>query len=208
LRDGGKSTEEEIAEMEYTVLDESGEASGFLEMVIFNDYAALSKVKRFDWMPGGFRFFEKQLPTSDVYPIAVLEWMETDFKKQKRGIGSDALRAFRIIAQEHGARLGLLRVGTGGPAENNDIESALLWRQKFYERDSWIRFENPPCEGLVVFWMYNLLRPIQSAERPLQNRLVEKPPKDPFLGLPQPIPISETSTPTSEQTPATGRPAS
>jgi hypothetical protein len=177
--------------MEYTVFDENGEASGSLEMQICNNYTALSQIFRFYW-PGGFQFFEKQLPTTDIYPIAVLEWLETNLEKQKRGIGLNAIRAFRVIAKEHGARLGLLRVGTGGPGDSDDgddLESSLRWRQIFYERDSWIRLENPPVNGLVVFWMYNLLPPIQSAERALRSRLVEKPPKEHFFGLQQPTPI-------------------
>ena len=68
--------------MEYTVLDENGEDSGSLEMVICNDYAVFSKVMNFDSMPGGFQFFEKQLPTRDIYPIAVLEWLETKLKNK------------------------------------------------------------------------------------------------------------------------------
>lgn len=171
--------------MEYTVLDENDEDSGSLEMVICNDYAVFSKVMNFDSMPGGFQFFEKQLPTRDIYPIAVLEWLETKLKKQKRGIGRNALRTFRVKAQEHGARLGWLRVGTGGAED--DLETALQWRQKFYESDFWVRFENPPVDGLVIFWMYHLLPPIQPAEQALRNCLVEKPPKNLFLGLAQAI---------------------
>lgn len=159
--------------MEYTVLDENNEASGLLEMRICN--ADLSKIMNVDWMPGGIQFFEKQLPAINIYPIAVLDWVETNSKKQNQGIGFNAIRAFRVIAEEHGARLGLLRVGTGGP--DDDLESALRWRQRFYERDSWIRLENPPVSGLVVFWMYNLLPPIQPEERALRSRLVEKPTK-------------------------------
>jgi hypothetical protein len=174
--------------MEYTVLDENGEASGSLEMRICN--TPLSKIMNVDWMPGGLQFFQKQLPTSNIYPIAVLDWVETKFKKQNRGIGLNAIRAFRMIAEEHKARLGLLRVGTGGAVdEDDDLESALKWRQRFYERDSWIRLENPPVIGLVVFWMYNLLPPIQPTERVLRTRLAEKPPTDPLFGLPQPTPI-------------------
>lgn len=176
--------------MEYTVLDENGEVSGSLEMQICNDYTALKRMMNFEWMPGGFQFFEKQLPIINIYPIAVLAWVEIKFRKQKRGLGLNAIRAFRMIAEEHEARLGLLRVGTGGPVDDSDdLESALAWRQKFYERDLWIRLKNPPVNGLVVFWMYNLLPPIQPEERALRSRLVEKPLKEHFLELPQPTPI-------------------
>lgn len=173
-------------DMEYTVFDENGEASGSLEMRICN--APLSKIMNVDWMPECLLFFQKQLPTCEIYPIAVLDWVETKLRKQKRGIGLNTIRAFRVVAKEHGARLGLLRVGTGGAVdEGDDLESALAWRQKFYESDSWIRLENPPIDGLLVFWMYHLLPIIQPMERALRNCLVEKPPKNLFPDLPQPI---------------------
>jgi hypothetical protein len=181
----------EVAEMrkEYTVLDENSEASGSLEMVICRDYASFAKVMNFDWAPGGFQFFEKQLPSSDIYPVAVLEWLEINFKKRRRGIGLNAIRAFRVIAEKRGARLGWPRVGTGVLEDGEELDSALQLRKRLYERDSWIRFENPPIEGLVVFWMYHLLPLLQPAERALRSCLVEKPPKDPFFGLSIPAPI-------------------
>jgi hypothetical protein len=178
----------EVAEMtkEYTVLDENGEASGSLEMVICRDHASFAKAMN---LPGGFQFFERQLPSSDIYPVAVLEWLAINFRKQRRGIGLNAIRAFRVIAEEQGARLGWLRVGTGILEDGEDLDSALQSRKRLYERDSWIRFENPPIEGLVIFWMYHLLPPLQPAEQALRSYLVEKPAKDPFFGLPSPTPI-------------------
>jgi hypothetical protein len=140
--------------MEYTVLDENNEASGLLEMRICN--GDLSKIMNVDWMPGGIQFFEKQLPANNIYPIAVLDWVETNSKKQNQGIGFNAIRAFRVMAEEHGARLGLLRVGTGGP--DDDLESALRWRQRFYERDSWIhRSVGWLCFGCITYYVqFNL----------------------------------------------------
>jgi hypothetical protein len=197
--------------MEYTVLDENGEASGSLEMVICDDFASLDSVMCFSRLEEtasfqnypapsfcGFEYFKKQLPISDIYPAAVLRWLDTKHRKQRRGIGRKALRAFRVIAEQHKARLGLLRIGTGvGDDDDCDYEAALEWRKRFYESESWKSFQTPPIKGLVLVWMYHLLPPIQPAERALRGCLVEKPPKDPFFGLPQPIPILETSTPTS-----------
>jgi hypothetical protein len=185
--------------VEYSVLDENGEASGSLQMAVCNDASTFPVSNLNTWMPGGFQFFERQIPTKNIYPIAVLDWLEIDHKKRRQGIGLVALKGFRVIAEEQGARLGMLRVGTGGAAEDEDLdlEGALRWRQTFYECDSWIRLENPPSDGLKIFWMYNLLPPIRAEERKLRSRLVEKPPKEDLLGFSQPIPVSEMVLPAS-----------
>jgi hypothetical protein len=164
--------------VEYTVLDENGEVSGSLQMAVCRDadmfpVSNLNAVK-----PGGFQFFERQIPTKNIYPIAVLDWLEIDPRKRRQKIGLLALKAFRVIAEEQGARIGMLRVGTGGADEDDDLESALKWRRRFYECDSWVRLENPPSDGAAIFWMYNLLPPIQTDERKLRSRLVEKPAAD------------------------------
>src|SRR5665647_681748 len=115
---------------EYTVLDENGEASGLLEMAICHDHSSFTKVMNFDWAPDGFQFFEGQLPSSKIYPVAVLEWLAINFKKRRRGIGFNAIRAFRAIAEEQGARLGWLRVGTGVLEDGEELESALQLRRR------------------------------------------------------------------------------
>jgi hypothetical protein len=190
--------------MEYTILDENAEASGSLQMVICDDFASLDSVMCFSGLEStagfnnhpdpsscGFEYFKKQLPISDIYPVAVLQWLDIKHRKRRRGFGLKAIRAFRVIAEQYNARLGLLRIGTGyGDDADCDYETALEWRRRFYESASWKSFQTPPIKGLTLVWMYHLLPSLKPEERVLQNFLVEKKPEDNFYGLPSPIPIS------------------
>ena len=157
----------------YTILDPEGEASGTLSLAICEDYAALDsamtfsgleKTAKFQNHPSpsscGFQYFEKQLPIREIYPVAVLKDIEIKYKKQKRGIGRKAIQAFKVIAEEYGSRLGLLRIGTTGV--DQDYESGVCWRRRFYESESWKCFETSPIKGLILIWMYQILLPLQS----------------------------------------------
>jgi hypothetical protein len=120
----------------------------------------------------GFQYFEKQLPIREIYPVAVLSDIKVNYKKRKKGVGRSAIRAFKVIAEEYGSRLGLLRIGTNGA--DQDYESGVYWRRQFYESESWKCFETPPIKGLTLVWMYQLLLPLQSTtDQSLRSCLVD-----------------------------------
>jgi len=175
---------------EYVVLDHQGEPCGLLKMAICADYTALDKVMSFsrleqaarwskltDPASFGFNFFEKQLARRDIYPVAALLDLEIDYKKRRRGYGATALRAFMAVAADQNARLGLLRIGTGG-CEDDEYETAMLWRKAFYSKHGWVPFSSPPVPGLVLVWMYHLVPPLTAQERMLFKWLIEKKPEE------------------------------
>jgi len=171
-------------DQDYVVLDPHDKRCGALTMAICADFAALDKIMPFSKLEGyasfsklpdpasfGFKFFEKQLPTGEIYPIAALLDLEIDYDKRRRGFGSLALRAFRAVAADRNARLGLLRIGTSGGDE--EYETAVLWRKRFYSTDGWTAFDTPPLPGLTLVWMYHLLPPLSVEELMVRNRLIE-----------------------------------
>ena len=175
-------------DQDYVVLDPHGEPCGSLNMAICADYTALDKVMPFsrleeaarfskltDPASFGFNFFEKQLPRRDIYPVAALLDLEIDYKKRRRGYGATALCAFRAVAADHKARLGLLRIGTTIGAE--EYEAAMLWRKDFYSKHGWVAFNTPPVPRLILVWMYHLLPPLSDEEWIVRDRLREATPE-------------------------------
>jgi hypothetical protein len=173
---------------DYSVVDADGQPCGSLRLAICSDYSALDKVMPFgrleesaeyyelaDPHSFGFQYFEKQLPTTDIYPIAALLDLEIDYKKQKRGYGGMALGGFHAVAADHGARLGLLRIGTS--AGESDYEVAMTWRKNFYIKHGWTAFNTPPIPGLILVWMYHLLPAPTETERLARCQLEEKKPE-------------------------------
>ena len=185
------------------MLDLEASNSGSLRLAICEDYTALGKVMNFhalEWIAAsrnlpspssfGFQYFKKQLPLTEIYPVAVLDDIEIDPGKREKGIGRRAIRAFRAVAEEYKSRLGLLRIGTGGTYDV-DYASGLDWRRRLYAREGWKCFETPPLGELSLVWMYHLLPPLSPAERVLRNCLVEKPLREYPFG---PILLDEKST--------------
>jgi len=182
---GGGLLRFSAVEKQYVVLDEKGEAAGSFNLIICPDYVALEKIfnfrglvswAKFEGMPSpadfGFGHFRKQIPIDKIYPMAVLSDFRILHGKRRQGIGRKAIRAFRVVAEQHAARLGLLRVGT----QIDEIKSGIAWRQKFYESDGWVAFKSPPIDGLIVVWMYHLLARVSMRDKAaLITTLVEKP---------------------------------
>lgn len=171
----------------YTVLDQDAKQSGSLSLVICENFAELNGVMCFNSLEKnasylnlpspssfGFQYFKNQLPVTEIYPVAVLNNLEINYKNRKTGLGRKAVRAFRVIAEEYKARLGLLRIGTTGTGDE-DYEGALKWRIRFYESEGWRCFKTPPIRGLVLVWMYHLLPPLLPEERASKNYLLAIP---------------------------------
>jgi hypothetical protein len=189
-----------MIEKAYTILDQEGEASGLLQLAICEDYASLDKIMAFSKLEEtanftnhpfpsscGFQYFEKQLPIREIYPVAVLKDIEIKYKKQKKGVGRKAIQDFKVIGEKYGSRLGLLRIGT--TMGDQDYESGVCWRRRFYESESWKCFETPPIKGLVLIWMYQLLSPLQSTKNQNSRRcLVDYVEKKPESHIAVPIP--------------------
>jgi hypothetical protein len=169
----------------YKILDPEGEASGTLSIALCEDYTSLDEIMGFSKLEEsakftnhpspsscGFQHFQKQLPIREIYPVAVLIDIEVKYKKRKKGLGRKAIQAFKIIAEEHGSQLGLLRIGTTGG--DQDYESGVCWRRQFYESESWRCFETPPIKGLTLVWMYQILQPFHSTtDQRLRSCLVD-----------------------------------
>ena len=134
-------------------------------MRICPDYNELDAVLR----SGLLSHFEKQLPIPDIYPVAVFDDVEVLPSHQRKGFGRDAIRAFFALAQSHGAKLGLLRIGTQG----DDYCKGLLWRRRFYASEGWLSFRRPPRPGLVLHWMYHLLQGTNPPSRDFRSMLIE-----------------------------------
>src|SRR5258706_16296940 len=84
----------EVIKKEYMVLGQDAEESGSLCLAICENFAELDGVMRFSSLEKdaafqnlpspssfGFQYFRDQLPVTEIFPIAVLEYVETDFKK-------------------------------------------------------------------------------------------------------------------------------
>ena len=169
------------------VLGDDGKPCGTMEAVICLDYRALDKVMRFstsieaaEWQglsnPTSFGFvhFEEQLPPGDIYPVAVLEDLKIDRSQRRHGYGTLAIQAFRALAAENGARLGLLRIGC------YDYENEMPKLKNFYAMDGWRPFVSPNIDGLILVWMFHLLPPITDLERAARKRLLEAPEEKPI----------------------------
>jgi hypothetical protein len=188
---------------EYNVIDRDGAISGTLKWTLCEGYASLNEVIGFSrleqsaqWLEHpcpakcGFVHFKQQLPIAEIYPVAVLNDIEIDRPKQGRGLGTEALRSFRVLVQHYGARLGWLMIG----AQGDEIEEGTRWRIHFYEKDSWVCFKSPDIVDIVGIsrvWMYHLLPPLLPAEPATRMCLIEKPVEDNFYGWPQPKPCGE-----------------
>jgi hypothetical protein len=183
----------------YTILDPEGEASGTLSLALCNDYKSLDEIMGFSKLEEsakftnrpspsscGFQYFEKQLPIHEIYPVAVMIDIEVKYKKRKTALGRKAIQDFKTIAEGYGSRLGLLRIGT--TMGDQDYESGIYWRRRFYESESWKCFETPPIRGLVLGWMYQLLMPRQSTrDQSLRNCLVDYVEKESEFPIEAPI---------------------
>jgi hypothetical protein len=174
-------------EKHFVVLDDNGEPAGSLDLALCRDFASLENEFGFrgleNWatfqghpLPAtcGFQHFKQQLPIAQIYPVVVLWNMEIFLAKRRQGIGSKAIRAFRAIAEDFKPRIGWLRIGI---REDENRREGVVWRQRFYERDSWVAFENPPIDGLIAVWMYHLLPAVSAEDKALRLMLVEKAPE-------------------------------
>jgi hypothetical protein len=177
-------------EQNFVVLDPDDRACGTLRMSICSAYPELDDVLPFSRLVGdaryhrladplslGFTYFEKQLPSFHIYPVAVLLDLEIRHEKRRRGYGTMALAAFAAVAVYQGARLAMLRIGTTGTDDDN-YKDALLWRKDFYSKSGWVAFDSPPLPGLVLVWMYRLLPALPARELALRDRLVKAKPEN------------------------------
>lgn len=106
--------------------------------------------KLYGFEDGTFEYYRAQITVEDVWPIAVLHDVVVPVVTRRRGIGSEAVRAFCAAARARGAKVALLRVGWIGPLTERD------WRVSWYQRLGWVILANP-SEHLVVAFMYRLL---------------------------------------------------
>jgi GNAT superfamily N-acetyltransferase len=165
--------------MTFDVLDQSGSPVGRLKMAICHDYDELESHLPFSNLPSGFDHFARQLPTQDIYPVAVLSDLAIHDDRQRQGFGRLAIRAFIAVSLRHQAKLGVLKVGTQG----DPYCSGLRWRRRFYISEGWKSFRKPNVRGLVIHWMYHLLDRPPSVDRDISTILSQVDEDAEFLRL-------------------------
>ena len=136
--------------MQFAVLDEQGSRVGKLTMVIHTASGASRLNERFNRC-GGFGFFVRQLPISEVYPFAEVD-IQIHREQRRQGYGRRALRAFNALATSRGAKWGFLWVATQG----EDYDTGVPWRHDFYQREGWEDFQPLANAEYWPSFMFNL----------------------------------------------------
>jgi GNAT superfamily N-acetyltransferase len=134
------------------LLDETGKEVGHLEAKICFCEQDLNEWTNFAQIAGGFSEYAAQIPSPEVWPIAVFVDLEIYPEFRKRGHGRAALRQFLRHAITKGAKVALLRVAWYG--DNPAGERA--WRIAWYAREGFRELENRAPQLLIPF-MYRLL---------------------------------------------------
>ena len=132
--------------------DETGQEIGHLKDKICFSEQDLNEWTNFAQIAGGFSEYAAQIPSPEIWPIAVLVDLEVYLEFRKHGHGRAALRQFLDDARTKGAKVALLRVGWYG--DNPDAERA--WRIAWYAREGFRELENRVPQLLIPF-MYRLL---------------------------------------------------
>jgi len=134
------------------LVDETGKEIGHLEARICFSEQDLNEWANFAQIAGGFSEYAAQIPSPEVWPIAVLVDLEIYPEFRKRGRGRAALHQFLRDARTKGAKIALLRVGWYG----EDSDAGRAWRIAWYAREGFRELENRAPQLLIPF-MYRLL---------------------------------------------------
>ena len=132
--------------------DEMGIEIGRLQARICFSEQELNEWVNFAQIAGGFSEYAAQIPSPELWPMAVLIDLEIYPESRSRGRGHAALHQFLRDARTKGAKIALLRVGWHG--EDSDTERA--WRIAWYAREGFCELENRTPQLLIPF-MYRLL---------------------------------------------------
>ena len=137
----------------FAILSREGSRVGELSAMLQSASASENLNHRFKSLPGGFRFFLRQIPSDEVFPIAEFCDLSINPNERRRGYGREAMRAFHVLALGWGAKSAFLRVATQG----EDYESGVEWRRAFYRSEGWQDFERPPDSPYAPHCMFHLL---------------------------------------------------
>lgn len=132
--------------------DEMGIQIGRLQARIYFSEQELNEWVNFAQIAGGFSEYAAQIPSPELWPIAVLIDLEIYPESRNRGRGHAALHQFLRDARTKGAKIALLRVGWYG----EDSDAGRAWRIAWYAREGFRELENRAPQLLIPF-MYRLL---------------------------------------------------